>query len=343
MKCIIRNIFSAALFVLLLATVSSCKKETGSSNSVSGKYRMVYRPNSDTLPAYYIFNDDNTFIALLQGNQGGHTVRKGVFQYDGATVTMFDYSANVFLAVKLGDTLKLFRDPSTADNYFSNLILVKDASAPAESNWVEDVEVIKKLNEVSLNLRSISFLNSQFITCSDYESLLRRYDGVGGQSDYPLITAEDYFGIEGVAGNLWGITEGANVLKKLSTVSGAVLFTAAASPTQIHTLASDGTDIFCWGINQRRFQVYNIATDSYIAGGDFDEQIGDIAYRSGYIYASAYRYIYKIDPLTFKAVKTYRIKGVEIHNGIATDGTSFWVHVADEINEPGYFAKINLD
>jgi hypothetical protein len=68
-----------------------------------------------------------------------------------------------------------------------------------------------------------------------------------------------------------------------------------------------------------------------------------LACQGGYLYGSSYNSIYKLDLNTYKIVKTYRVAGVKGISGLASDGASLWIYVSDDIYEPGYFAKLNLN
>lgn len=340
----IHSLLTVSAIALVLLSANSCKKKTDS-GSITGKYRLVYTPDNDTLPNYYVFNDDNTYAFYQQNNQGIRVIIKGVYQQEEPTVSLFNYGLSVYLKKQNGDTLKLLGSPVLDDANSNNIILVRDASAPSETDWIKPVDIAVKIIRTGVDLSSLTYAGSQLWLCGVYGSTFRHFSLPSGQEDLPVSAGpDDYWGFEAAGINFWGITDGgAGQLRKLNP-SGAVTFTAAVPPAQIHVLAYDGVNtLYCWGINNNRMYTYNILTDSYDAGRQFSSSLRDLTYHAGYLYGLAYNYIYKIDPATLKAVKTYTIKGIDGAEGIATDGTWFYVHVSDQADAPGYFAKITLD
>src|SRR5689334_2232028 len=125
--------YKTCLYITItsLLLLGSCKKESSSNQGVAGRYRIVYNSGSDTLPQYYILNEDNTFDNLEQSNQQAHTIRHGVYQTDESTIILSITAPYTYLLVKTGDTVKFIGSTTTPESSFPNLVLVKDAAAPS--------------------------------------------------------------------------------------------------------------------------------------------------------------------------------------------------------------------
>jgi hypothetical protein len=337
-----RNLFFIVPVALALL-VAGCKKDSSTTQSVAGRYRLVYNSGSDSLPQYYVFNDDNTVANLEQTNQYAHTVRRGVYQLGESTIILSFNSPYTYLLKIAGDTVKLLGNTLSAESSYPNVILVKDAAAPTAADWVKEVSITGRVPAVNINLSSFTCRNTMFYTCYNYENRVHRYNTNDGAEQSALVTLADYYGIEAAGGNVWAVADNSDVLDKLDPLSGLVTFTSVAAPNDIHALASDGTKVYGWNINTGTLYIYTIATDSWDAGHRFDSNIREMAFYNGFIYGSNYYNIFKIDPVTLKVVKSYTVKGIDGQSGIAHDGSDFWIYVNDGLSTPGCFARINLD
>jgi hypothetical protein len=326
---------------LLLLGFGACKKKTDGTDSVVGKYRLVKYNNADTLAAYYLFNADNTFAFLSQANDNGHSITRGVYQLDGNTIIMGG-TTGVALVFRSGDTLKLLSDASKPDSYSSNTILVSDNSVPAEDTWIEPLSVVTKLPVPDINVTSVGFYAARLWTCDQYEKRIKSFYTTNGAIDADVVTPAEYYGIEGVGGNLWAVEDNSSQLVRINPTNGNVVFTSSAAASDMHVIASDGARIFGYNINNNNLYTYSIAGDNFVTHGLYSD-MRDLACQGGYLYGSSYNSIFKLDLNTYKIVKTYRVVGVKGISGLASDGASLWIYVSDDIYEPGYFAKLNLN
>lgn len=330
--------------LLIVLSAASCKKDKDSSPSLQGKYRMAYRPDSDTAAAYYIFNADNTVTFLDEDNEGGRQIRHGVYELKGNSATVYFGYMNLYTVSYSGDTVKLLSDPARGYTYSGNIILVKDNNAPLDETWIPSVTFTRKIVSQNLQLSSLAYHNGSIWASSNYENRLRSYNITTGVENTPVSTADTYYGLESTGTDLWGITEsGPGILRKLNATTGAIMFTAPAPAGQIYALAYDGSNLVCWSGNTNRMQIYNIATNTFTTGPTFDLNFQEFAFKGGYLYAIAYNYIYKLDPATLRVVKSYRFAETEGAIGLLTDGSSFYTYVRNSVNEPGYFAQFNLN
>lgn len=338
------QLFATAFTLLLLVLgAGSCKKKSiGDALAIAGTYHKVYLQSPDTVADYYRFYDNHTFSLLTQNNQGDRAVSRGIYQDDAPSVIL--YSANSlrsYFIVKNGDTLKLLGDLTKPDTYYDNIILVKDPAAPAEKDWVSTVNIITKLPEVNLNLDALALYNNELWTAYQYDAHLRSYNTATGVQDI-VLNAGGFQALDADGSSVWVSGAGAK-LRTLNPTTGAVIFSSASAPAgQITGVAINGNTIYCL-TGSSGLLLYDIAGNTFTnalvnTGGALD-----MAFSGGYLYLCSYYYIYKMDPATFKIIKTYSVNGIGGLGGLASDGNSFWIYYSDQLNVPGYFAKINLD
>src|SRR6476620_7826622 len=120
----LRTLFYIAPVAIALL-FAGCKKDSGSSQSISGGYRVVYNSGSDSLPQYYVFNDDNTVASLEQTNRYAHTTHRGVYQLEESTIILSLNTPYTYVWTKSGDTLKLMGNPMSPESSYPNVILVR--------------------------------------------------------------------------------------------------------------------------------------------------------------------------------------------------------------------------
>ncbi|HLP51408.1 MAG TPA: hypothetical protein VK154_11020 [Chitinophagales bacterium] len=323
----------------LLLAIASCKKDNNDVPALTGKYRVVAYPGDDTVPQYYLFNDDKTYTVLSQNNQGVKRVDKGVYTYKDPSLVLSSYY-NAYVVRHSGDTIKLVSNPSAGDD--SHIVLIKDNNAPAATDWVQRVNVTNRIPVPDIQPTAFTVLAGKFFTTDEYNPQIRRYNTANGQLLPALTTAANYYGITTISSSLWGMTVSGK-LNRLDPATGNVVFSASGTINGYDVIAGTGTSIYCFNAGSGNMREYDVIGDVFSAQRSLQTDVRDVVYKGGYLYLANYRYIYKVDPASLRVVKSYTMDEEDGISGFGSDGTDFWVYVNDQLDAPGYFGKITLD
>lgn len=331
------NKYTTILFgAILLLTIASCKKDSTTGISVTGKYRVVN--SSNPLPEYLLFYDNNTYSSLIQSKQGAHKVIKGVYSIHNNTLTQSEYYS-LYLIEQTGDTLKLLASPGQPST--SDKILVADAASPTEETWVQTVTPTTLIATANLNPSSMAVVGTKLYTVYEYETYMHVFDLAANMELPQIVLTEPYRSITNSGGVLYSANS-TNKLVKLNT-DGSIIMMYGAVTSQMYALAGNGPVIYSYNTSGQRFGSFNTSTATNADEVNFEQTLTSLCYKGGYLYGTAYNYIYKIDLATYAVVKSYHLPDNLVAQAIASDGTNFWINVSSGYANTGYIAKITLD
>ncbi len=127
----------SGILLSLLVVLQSCKKDDDSpvdySKKIAGSWKYV---SGGTTEKYLIINDDHTCSVLSADAQGIRDKNSGILLVTNdqisidRTVDQSTSEVDIFNFRLSGDSLKLSKPNE-------NIALVRDASAPAASDWVK--------------------------------------------------------------------------------------------------------------------------------------------------------------------------------------------------------------
>lgn len=332
------NIIKSLLCLIILPLVfGACKKNNTSANRLVGSWRQTNAANGE---GYAIVGADMTFTTLTKTSSGAHEYSKKAYQIESNTVlinnTLFQYS-------KSGDTLKLLQNitnPYSSDN----LILVPDQSGTSLDSWMPLAIYSTNIPWPDLQMDALTAIGNTIWTCYTYGGL-KAYNTSTSSYSSGFTLANMSSGIEAAGSDIWAYDMVQRKLVKINPGTQTVTFTSPSVPNgsgNPSELAYDGVNnIYCF--SGYRLDVYNIGTNSFNSY-QMSDNYNDFAFADGYLFATQYSKIYKIDPATLKVVKTYRLKDGAGSSVIASAGGSdFWIYISDGLQVPGSFQKITLN
>lgn len=328
---------SLLVLIAFALFLPGCKKASTNKNQLVGQWRQV---NTSNGPGYVIVGSDMTITTLTTTSTGSHEYSKRVYQIESNTVlinnTLFQYS-------KSGDTLKLLQDVLN-QNSSDNFILVSDATAPTLDTWMPMAVYSTNLPWPNLQMDALTTIGATIWTSYTYSGL-KAYNTATSAYMGGFTLPNNVGGIEAAGSDLWAYDMVQRKLIKINPATQAVTFTSPAVPHgsgDASQLAYDGANsIYC--VNGYRLDIYNIGTNSFNSY-QLPDTYNDLAFADGYLFATKYSAIYKIDPATLKIVKTYRLQNGAGSDVIASAGGSdFWIYLSDGLQVPGSFQKITLN
>lgn len=322
----------------LLSIFPGCKKEdaTPAAKSIIGTWKVVtYYPNS--FGYYYIFTSDKVYRCNSDENNM-HYFTTGAYSYSGTAVlqNLSIYSTEVWLPKFSGDTLTLSAsDPS------EDVILVKDATGPANPNdWVQQANIVTSYS-ISQGVSSLAFFSGQlFYSTNNFSNKnIYQVNATTGALVDSITPANYYNGIEFNNGKLY-VADGANI-SELSTLSGAVLSSSPANPDNkmLSRLASTGLEIYASAANY--LYRYYPGSNNFYSGISCGTNYSDMGYANGYLYIISHNTIHQCTESLFVAKKSFYVPGYDL-SGIAFDGTNFWCAGRNLSNDQFELLKLQL-
>ncbi len=316
-----QNIYSYGLLLMCIATLMACKKEKPISPSIQQNWRVI---KSDYPELKYAVSFDGSSFWLLNEDATtlSHEKYKTYYKEDGDILTTNFSSNPVHFRKKFsGDTLFLLSDEN---NFASsdNLWLLKDNSAPSEKEWVVEITATELMNSIS---RSPMCWTNGKLTVLDHQDAIQL--NIATKSIASSIDLGVSYSCIDYNGSKWWVSTGSD-LKLINTGSGIASSVSGAAPGSIYAIAFNGNNsVYCYSYSgsSPKFFEYNITTNTF--GPQIDapgSQILDLTYKSGKLYAVSQRYIYRIDPTTWKVEKTYTLPNF-FTESITHDGTDFYM------------------
>lgn len=333
-----RNILLSCSLLLGIVTMNSCKKDNPTGPTIQQNWRVI---KSDYPELKYAVSFDGSSFWLLNENQTtlSHEKKKTLYKEDGELLTTnIDNSLYHFRKKFSGDTLFLLADENNVSS-LDNIWLLKDNSAPSEKEWVVEVSGTELMNSIVKS--ALCWTDGKLTILNQQSAQLLNFATKTITSNTDLGVA--YRCIE-YNGSKWWVSTGGD-LKLINTSTGIASVVSGAAPGTIYAIAYNGTNsVYCYsysGSTPKLFE-YNILTNTF--GAEFDapgDQIMDMAFKGGKLYAIAQDYIYRINPTSWKVEKTYTMPDY-FTEGIATDGVDFYVVGWNYYGSSKYF-KVTLN
>lgn len=338
MKIVLRPMLLLLPAVVILISMHSCKKkETIFVSPLITTWRVA-DAELGSQNAYYIFNADGRVVYLENDSFNARKVNYGYFEDDGKTVMLSMGSPRVMKAVYSNDTCYLF---------YSNFIkpeitLVKDNSAPDETNWTPAPVQLQSLQKLSDNGGCLTFASGALFQSEPYLYFVRSLVLATGQMNTaPVVQAVTSMDITPSAG-CWGTLDNDDTLHQFSTSNLSNLFSSVPAPKKLDGVAINGNKVYAYSKYYQLLFTYDITGNTFDTGFELP-LYNEFAFNSGYLYATRSGYIDKIDLTAHKVVKTWQVRTSGQLKGIATDGTSFYVESGYSFQSIGYILKLNLN
>ncbi|MFN8309747.1 MAG: hypothetical protein U0T73_07280 [Chitinophagales bacterium] len=317
-KFLFKNRFAVLIFLTLGVALNSCKKETAKV-SIDGIWMQLSYNSLQPTGSYYNFNTSEKKVYLLERHDYEmHEVTDGVLrlrdnlaEIDLGSLQLYQYSMH-------GDTLIM--DNGTASE---KLVLIKNNLGPkSNEDWVKEVSISIAFRD-STRLNSLMYHNNALFGFSPYAPALNKFSLSSKSKEAVVTLAEVYTTGEFDYNNLWGCPESGSKLQKVDHVNGAVLNTSAAAPFyRVEGLTFNGVLLLgCNGYNTYRYNPSSNTFSQY----DGPSSLEDLAFYDNKVYGVSYGTIYRFNPSNFTVEKAYRIPNFKV-DGIAFDGTQFWIH-----------------
>ena len=316
-------IMSSLVLALCLGVLTSCKKDdngpantTTNQTTIYGKWQVA---SGDADVKYFLFNSDNTWYGLKEGNYGVRDLESGVAQI---TATQVNFRGQIFNYTISGTELRI---TNTTQTIVCNL----NASAPDLAQWVAAITILDSIVAPTDQMTDIA-ANNQYIWYGNGYSSVRKLHRIeiANRTEAPIPAATDFtqysFGLELANGFLWTGSNGGSELYKVNLSTGAAtLVTGVTLGPWMYGLAWDGQYLWCASGNNQTIYKYNPATNA-IAGSYSDVRVDGMAFVGTTLYMCKNGIVNRCTSSPLRANAAFRIPGVYI-GGIAHDGTNFWL------------------
>lgn len=336
-----KNIFSAAVILLLLAHATSCKKETIIQYKPDIKIYGLWQTIQSVSPnAQYIrFNSSNNLSIYSQNAL--------LFKYEVSTLfsptetqIVADFTGSGAAAVYnysvSGDTLSI-----TGNN---NLLLFKGlkSNSTTPDTWVTNVTSTDAINNLFTdNSRGIGYDGTNLLF-ADYNAgnvvkvNLATHAMAGTVAVTTSLNTVEFDG-----SNYWVSSNGYDVINKYST-SGTLLSTSTSMGSWLYGIGYvSPTSIICYSNNEETLYNYNPTTNTITSSIAVDGlYLRDIAVANGKVFIVGSNSIYRINASTLVAEKTYIVPEASGITGIASvGGSEFWLNT----NNGAKILKVELN
>lgn len=313
-----RNGFLFLLAIGALLMASSCKKDkTTEATSITGSWRISGSPN------YLLFTAEGDMYKLYENNSGYHLADAYIYQYSGSQIKVqsapsFGNDFALYNTQWSGDTL-LFFDGNT--NVYK---LLRDRLGPQQlSDWVAGVNVVDMFTD-TVQSDFITFANGRLYSFKSYTPgpRLIEYNPTTKQVSGIFPSDFMYGGIEYVNGDVW--CSRSLYIYKYNLGTGSNTFQSATAGSSVFPVSLAGGNglIYTWTTNG--YKDYNVFEDSWTSTQTLYNEVTDMAFADGYLYAVRQGFIYKMNPYYKEPLQTWMLKEYDVF-GIAHDGTNFWL------------------
>lgn len=325
---------------MLLVGINGCKKkdDSGYVSPLINKWR-VSDAELGTQTSYYVFTADKRVLYLSNDSFNARGVTYGFFDDDNGKSVVLDLGyARSYQTVYSGDTCYLYTNPAGSPA----LVLVKDNSAPAETNWTPQPVYLDSLPSLSGNGGTLACYTGYLFETEAYINFVRAYSlSTGALSTANVAQQVTSFDLA-LPGVCYATKNSDSHLYNVALADLSTISTSVAAPNSLDAVAINGNSVYAYSQAEERMFTYDISGNTFDAGFACAPYT-ELAYANGYLYATRATYIDKIDVATKKVVKTWKVRTANYLDGIATDGTSFYVEVSYGFNDVGHIAKINLN
>jgi len=344
MKILIKYV----LITLISISLFNCNSDDDSNseqNLLLGKWEVTSGNFIGSQPKYLIFNSNNTLDFLFERDLGF----KRIFTSDYTVSSESEVEINVqgFLPFQYTlnqNTLSISDGPNT-------LQLIKNENAPNVEDWIKVLSILEEGNAPWDGSVDIAFTYDKTkivygnTNTSEYIGLIdpNTFEEVGQiETTYNAYAVEVekfdvpdkyIFQSDGGSDRFYGYSENNNNLDVTSSSLGP----------WIRGLASiNSTQIWASSHSAKRLYLYNYSTELIEETIAIEIQPEGLDYQNGFLYICDGQYLHKCQTTpNFEALETYIIEDKSIE-GIAFDGTNFWINGRDFSSDSPKLIKTNL-
>lgn len=312
--------FVFAGLLMMMVTVSGCKKESDTAPTLNGSWRVI---NSTIInhDKHYIFSDGQLSVCT-DGDDDFRYVQHGVYEIEGNNI-LYSYESTsgssfteLWRTIFSGDTLFILKNNS---DY--NVTLLRDKSPATSQEWVKQATVLNRTN-LNAETYSLAYYDGYvYYDMADFGN-----DNIYLVNDATLKVTDSIqvaFGFNGIEfyGNRLFVGQG-NKVTEVSQVTGAALLNSPPSSSgNYYYFCCNGVELYAYQVDF--LHAYYPDINSFYGGTRCAEQIDDLAFANGYLYMIKDGAIHQCYESIFSAKQSFEIPNFK-PQGLAFDGTYFW-------------------
>ncbi len=283
---------------------------------------------------YLLINTDNTVSVLSEDDLGFRDDISGNYAAtdDQVTVDLSFFGSNIINYTVTETTLELRGSGGSTSTY------TRIANAPTRDSWITKLTVLSQGNAPWDERADIAYNGTQILLGNGRES-----DGIGLINtetfalEGTIPTTEEAYAVEVEKLDLpdkyiFQSSNGSRRFKAYFENTNIEDFESIDLGSWLYGLASvDRHNIWATSGNEDTLYLLNyesIATQSVERAILLDRDLGGLDYQDGFLYICSNGNIYKCDvSSSFEILDTYSLEGYRAQ-GIAFDGTNFWINAA---------------